>query len=190
MIDEAINVRESVVDVIGQSALSHPKFIPLVSEMILPRVKDSGLSVRKKSITLLGKLCQNDIDDKLITEICVHLSSRLNVNNDEEDSIKDLVIKVFEELWFGNTKKKHLNQSILQIVDVVAKKPVDFKEADKHWLVQMVQKFCKLDSPEKKSSKLKVEKSVFKTMMDLLVSHIVKIDLNDKAEVSIIVIPS
>jgi len=137
-VDSFPSVRESVIDFIGNAMLTMKRFDDFYVKIILERVKDTSKSVRKKSINILGEICSFISDDTVITEVCKTLASRLNHQNKEEDNIKELVLKTFTKLWFDKNTSEKLKISGLQMVDVIGKQAVDFKQYKDHWLYQLI----------------------------------------------------
>jgi hypothetical protein len=123
------------VELVGDVILKNPKYVASYLQLISQRVKDTGVSVRKRSITILGDLLLTEtLDDTQITDVLVSLSSRLTSLTEDSDSIKELVFKVFENLWFS--KKSQGNS--LQIIDVLSQKHINFKEIRNHWFVKLL----------------------------------------------------
>ena len=135
-LDESIKVRENVIELVGDIIVKHSKYIPSYLQLLIQRVKDTGLSVRKRSINILGDLLlTGNLDDTQMTDILVSLSTRLTSISEDSESIKELVYKVFENLWFS---KKGENGNGLQIIDVLSQKQINFKEIRNHWFIKLL----------------------------------------------------
>ncbi|KAL9651304.1 hypothetical protein ABK040_001256 [Willaertia magna] len=167
-IDQSPSVRESVVDLIGNTMITLKKFDDFYIKTILERVKDVGKSVRKKSISLLGEICTLITDDNMITEICKTLANRLIRTNKEEDTVTALVLKTFKKLWFDKNTSEKLKVSGLQMVDVVGKQFVDFKQYKDHWLYQIISMALKSKDDRFKPSMM--------IIIETLLQHIMKLD--------------
>lgn len=61
--------------------------------MISERILDVGLSVRKRVISISNKICTQQPNHPIVTKILLALISRIN---DEEQSIRDMVLKTFK----------------------------------------------------------------------------------------------
>lgn len=75
--------------------------------MISERILDRGVSVRKRVITISQKICQQQPEAPIVTKILVSIASRVS---DEEQSIRDLVVKTFQgkqKRKKETTRKKH-----------------------------------------------------------------------------------
>ncbi|KAK1272735.1 hypothetical protein QJS04_geneDACA008026 [Acorus gramineus] len=95
--DSAISVREAALELVGKHIASHPdvglKYFQKVSE----RIKDTGISVRKRAIRIIRDMCISNANFSEITSAFIEIISRVN---DEESSVQDLVCKTFYEFWF------------------------------------------------------------------------------------------
>ncbi|KAH6830353.1 PHD finger family protein [Perilla frutescens var. hirtella] len=95
--DSAISVREAALELVGKHIASHPDVGLKYFEKVAERIKDTGVSVRKRAIKIIKDMCTSSADFSLSTTACVEIISRIN---DEESSIQDLVCKTFYEFWF------------------------------------------------------------------------------------------
>ena len=138
-VDTSISVREAVIDLVGREmkargfdgSFSYSEYL----KMLLERMKDRGVSVRKRVIKILrdlllqqppsvGEVCPaasytshstppspHQLRPKLGTSsglmaertrtmIFTHLVQRI-VSAQEEESIKDLALSTFEQVWFS-----------------------------------------------------------------------------------------
>ncbi|KAI3452230.1 hypothetical protein Pfo_008895 [Paulownia fortunei] len=95
--DSAISVREAALELVGRHIASHPDVGLKYFEKVAERIKDTGVSVRKRAIRIIKDMCTSSADFSEYTTACVEIISRIN---DEESSIQDLVCKTFYEFWF------------------------------------------------------------------------------------------
>ncbi|XP_042024100.1 sister chromatid cohesion protein SCC2-like isoform X1 [Salvia splendens] len=95
--DSAISVREAALELVGKHIASHPDVGIKYFEKVAERIKDTGVSVRKRAIKIIKDMCTSSIDFSQSTTAFVAIISRIN---DEESSIQDLVCKTFYEFWF------------------------------------------------------------------------------------------
>lgn len=95
--DSAISVREAALELVGRHIASYPDVGLKYFEKVAERVKDTGVSVRKRAIKIIRDMCTSNSDFTDFTNACIHIISRVN---DEESSIQDLVCKTFYEFWF------------------------------------------------------------------------------------------
>eukprot|EP00268_Persea_americana_P023631 TRINITY_DN23182_c0_g1_i2.p1 TRINITY_DN23182_c0_g1~~TRINITY_DN23182_c0_g1_i2.p1 ORF type:complete len:1521 (+),score=307.37 TRINITY_DN23182_c0_g1_i2:209-4771(+) len=95
--DSAISVREAALELVGRHIASHPdvglKYFGKVAE----RIKDTGVSVRKRAIKIIRDMCMSNANFSEFTSACIEIIPRVN---DEEASVQDLVCKTFFEFWF------------------------------------------------------------------------------------------
>ncbi|KAG8384631.1 hypothetical protein BUALT_Bualt04G0138000 [Buddleja alternifolia] len=95
--DSAISAREAALELVGRHIASHPDVGLKYFEKVAERIKDTGISVRKRAIKIIRDMCTSRADFSQYTTACVEIISRIN---DEESSIQDLVCKTFYEFWF------------------------------------------------------------------------------------------
>ncbi|XP_057521747.1 sister chromatid cohesion protein SCC2 isoform X2 [Amaranthus tricolor] len=95
--DSAISVREAALELVGRHIASHPDVGLQYFEKVAERIKDTGLSVRKRAIKIIRDMCTSNADFVGSTHACIEIISRIS---DEESSIQDLVCKTFYEFWF------------------------------------------------------------------------------------------
>ncbi|XP_057769612.1 sister chromatid cohesion protein SCC2 isoform X2 [Salvia miltiorrhiza] len=95
--DSAISVREAALELVGKHIASHPDVGLKYFEKVAERIKDTGVSVRKRAIKIIKDMCTSFTDFSQSTTAFVEIISRIN---DEESSIQDLVCKTFYEFWF------------------------------------------------------------------------------------------
>ncbi|XP_031740791.1 sister chromatid cohesion protein SCC2 isoform X3 [Cucumis sativus] len=95
--DSAISVREAALELVGRHIASHPDLGFKYFEKISERVKDTGVSVRKRAIKIIRDMCTSNANFAEFTRACIEIISRVG---DDESSIQDLVCKTFYEFWF------------------------------------------------------------------------------------------
>ncbi|CAA3017388.1 nipped-B isoform X1 [Olea europaea subsp. europaea] len=105
--DSAISVREAALELVGRHIASHPDVGLKYFEKVAERIKDTGISVRKRAIKIIRDMCTSSSDFSEFTTACVEIISRIN---DEEASVQDLVCKTFYEFWFEehSSSQSHL----------------------------------------------------------------------------------
>ncbi|KAL9259895.1 Sister chromatid cohesion protein SCC2-like protein [Drosera capensis] len=95
--DSAISVREAALELVGRYIASHPDVSLKYFEKVAERVKDTGVSVRKRAIRIIREMCISNANFPEFPRACIDIISRVG---DEESSIQDLVCKTFYEFWF------------------------------------------------------------------------------------------
>ncbi|KHG26754.1 Nipped-B-like protein [Gossypium arboreum] len=95
--DSAISVREAALELVGRHIASHPDVSLKYFEKVAERIKDTGVSVRKRAIKIIRDMCNADPNFSGFTNACIEIISRVS---DDESSIQDLVCKTFYEFWF------------------------------------------------------------------------------------------
>uniref|UniRef100_A0A671YBR7 Nipped-B protein n=1 Tax=Sparus aurata TaxID=8175 RepID=A0A671YBR7_SPAAU len=134
LMDNSTSVREAAVELLGRFVLSRPELIEQYYDMLIERILDTGISVRKRVIKILRDICLEQPDFHKITEMCVKMIRRVN----DEEGIKKLVNETFQKLWFTPTPshdKDALTRKILNITDVV----LACKDSGYDWFEQLLQ---------------------------------------------------
>jgi len=162
-LDSATMVREAAVDLVGKFILHKEELIDKYYEMLLLRILDTGVSVRKRVIKILKDICLEFPDYPKIPEICVKMIRRIN----DEEGIRKLVMEVFQNMWFvpvaekrRSEKEQHLLLTKAQnITDVV----VACKDTGLEWFEQLLQTLFK--PKEDKDDATKVNKEPAKLLI-------------------------
>ncbi|KAJ8557203.1 hypothetical protein K7X08_002828 [Anisodus acutangulus] len=95
--DSAISAREAALELVGRHIASYPDVGLKYFEKLAERIKDTGVSVRKRAIKIIRDMCTSNSNFSEFSTACVEIISRVN---DEESSVQDLVCKTFYEFWF------------------------------------------------------------------------------------------
>ncbi|CAH9092561.1 unnamed protein product [Cuscuta epithymum] len=131
--DSAISVREAALELVGRYIASHPdvglKYFVKVAE----KVKDNGVSVRKRAIKIIRDMCCSNSNFTEFSNACIEIISRVN---DDESSVQDLVCKTFYDFWFDESSGSHsqyfgdgssvpieVSKKTEQIVDMMRRMP-------------------------------------------------------------------
>ncbi|KAJ0232572.1 Sister chromatid cohesion protein SCC2 [Hirschfeldia incana] len=102
--DSAISVREAALELVGRHIASHPDVGSKYFEKVAERIKDTGVSVRKRAIRIIRDMCTSNPNFSEFTSACAEILSRIS---DDESSIQDLVCKTFYEFWFEEPPGHH-----------------------------------------------------------------------------------
>uniref|UniRef100_A0A6P7EZ04 Nipped-B protein n=1 Tax=Diabrotica virgifera virgifera TaxID=50390 RepID=A0A6P7EZ04_DIAVI len=114
-VDPSSSVREAVIDLLAKFILDKPELITKYYEMISARILDTGISIRKRVIKILNDICLDYPDFEKNTEICVKIIRRIN----DEESVKELVLKMFQNMWFTCASGSKLFKKVTSIIDIV-----------------------------------------------------------------------
>ena len=98
VLDEAKSVREATLDLVGRYIIKDPALAAQYIGVLKERLKDAGVSVRKRVIKILRQLLE--LDNRFKVEICTGFVERIADIN-EEDSIKELILQTFETVIFN-----------------------------------------------------------------------------------------
>ncbi|XP_041825130.1 nipped-B-like protein B [Melanotaenia boesemani] len=165
LMDNSTSVREAAVELLGRFVLSRPELIEQYYDMLIERILDTGISVRKRVIKILRDICLEHPDFHKITEMCVKMIRRVN----DEEGIKKLVNETFQKLWFSPTPshdKDAMTRKILNITDVV----LACKDSGYDWFEQLLQNLLKSEE----NASYKPTKKACIQLVDNLVEHILK----------------
>uniref|UniRef100_A0A8C5BM74 Nipped-B protein n=1 Tax=Gadus morhua TaxID=8049 RepID=A0A8C5BM74_GADMO len=134
LMDNSTSVREAAVELLGRFVLSRPQLTEQYYDMLIERILDTGISVRKRVIKILRDICLEQPTFNKVTEMCVRMIRRVN----DEEGIKKLVNETFQKLWFTPTPahdKEAMTRKILNITDVVDA----CKDTGYDWFEQLLQ---------------------------------------------------
>lgn len=76
--DKASSVRERAIELIGKFVAIEPTLIGEYCEQLLERTLDQGVSVRKRVISVLSHICQQQPDLPEVPQICLRVLRRIN----------------------------------------------------------------------------------------------------------------
>ncbi|XP_063962379.1 nipped-B-like protein A isoform X1 [Lytechinus pictus] len=172
--DQSTSVREAAVELVGRFVLMQPELTDQYYEMLIERILDTGISVRKRVIKTLRDICIDQPEFTKIPEICVRIIRRVN----DEEGIKKLVNETFQKMWFTpmpNQNKNLLLQRALNIIEVVAAS----KDTGYDWLEQLLTNLLK---GEEDAHYKPVQKACVQ-VTDCLVEHVLRLE-RGSAEVS------
>ncbi|KAK6494364.1 nipped-B-like protein [Huso huso] len=165
LMDNSTSVREAAVELLGRFVLSRPQLTEQYYDMLIERILDTGISVRKRVIKILRDICLEQPTFSKVTEMCVKMIRRVN----DEEGIKKLVNETFQKLWFTPTPshdKDAMTRKILNITDVVAA----CKDTGYDWFEQLLQNLLKSEE----DASYKPAKKACVQLVDNLVEHILK----------------
>ncbi|XP_075875684.1 nipped-B-like protein A isoform X1 [Nelusetta ayraudi] len=165
LMDNSTSVREAAVELLGKFVLSRPQLTEQYYDMLVERILDTGISVRKRVIKILRDICLEQPAFSKITEMCVRMIRRVN----DEEGIKKLVNETFQKLWFTPTPahdKETMTRKILNITDVVAA----CRDTGYDWFEQLLQNLLKSEE----DASYKPAKKACVQLVDNLVEHILK----------------
>lgn len=84
LLDTSTSVREAAVDLLGRFLSCRPELTAQYYPMLAERIRDKGVSVRKRVIRILRDICLEQPDFPRVAEICVKMIRRVN----DEEGIK------------------------------------------------------------------------------------------------------
>ncbi|XP_044741697.1 nipped-B-like protein A [Chrysoperla carnea] len=179
LLDISTSVREAAVDLVGKFVLSRPELIDKYYNMLLARILDTGVSVRKRVIKILKDICIECPQFHKIPEICVKMIRRVN----DEEGIKKLVMEVFQNMWFTPTPERQafdsdiLLRKVMNIIDVVASS----KDMGMEWFEMLLISLFKPREDKDDSTKVVSEppKSLLtacRQIVDCLIENVLRLE--------------
>lgn len=165
LMDSSTSVREAAVELLGRFVLCRPQLTEQYYDMLIKRILDTGISVRKRVIKILRDICLEQPAFSKVTEMCVKMIRRVN----DEEGIKKLVNETFQKLWFTPTPgndAETMNRKILNISDVVAA----CQDSGYDWFEQLLQNLLKSEE----ESGYKPTRKACVQLVDNLVDYILR----------------
>ena len=98
LLDTSISVRSASVELLGKFIFKQFSLLPIYFPHLLGRLLDTGLSVRKQVVKTFARICVKKREGVIVEDILQHLLARLK----EEKSVKKIILKTFELLWFSS----------------------------------------------------------------------------------------
>lgn len=95
-LDKQISVREAAVDIVGRFVMLRPDLTEQYYNVFSVRLKDTGVSVRKRVVKVFRDICVQQPDFPKVQNICSALLHRVH-----DHQVKDLVMKCFQDIWFA-----------------------------------------------------------------------------------------
>ena len=125
MCDMSSMVRESTVELVGRSLQQRPELATEFYDILCERMLDTSVAVRKRVIRIL-KDSIHKMPPSIHTELCVKLVGRIQ----EEKSVQQLIVGMFQELWFSplspggdREEERRRAQSICNVVFTLEEPP-------------------------------------------------------------------
>lgn len=163
-LDISVSVRQAIIDLVGNYILFQPNFISQYYEMIVDRIADTGISVRKRVIKILQNICLKDPNSEIVIHICSKLASRIN----DEESIRTIVLRTFQDLWFNNSSKKSQTSSIsIKLKQIYA---VTSSTNSHQWFVDLIKSLLENDkakNPKVRNIVNKMCNQIIESMIEL-----------------------
>ncbi|TMS34199.1 hypothetical protein L596_001836 [Steinernema carpocapsae] len=111
-------VREATIELIGKYLSQHPELFSKYYRIIVDRIRDTGVAVRKRVIRTLRELCEKDPSHERVPEMLCQIIRRIA----DEDSVKKLALESLQTFWFTPYSERNfqlLNQKLASMCEVV-----------------------------------------------------------------------
>ncbi|KAJ2454142.1 Sister chromatid cohesion protein 2 [Coemansia sp. RSA 2336] len=99
--DSSPQVREAAIDLIGKHISHNRELTDQYYEFISVRVLDKGPSVRRRVMRILADIYASSEKTEQLVDIGVRLLQR---TSDDERSIRELALKMLQDLWFSYSR--------------------------------------------------------------------------------------
>ncbi|GKF93620.1 sister chromatid cohesion protein SCC2 isoform X1, partial [Tanacetum coccineum] len=76
--DSAISVREAALELVGRYIASHSNVAPRYYGKVAERVKDTGVSVRKRAIKIIRDMCTSNANFLEFNSACIEIIAMKN----------------------------------------------------------------------------------------------------------------
>ncbi|CAI5442496.1 unnamed protein product [Caenorhabditis angaria] len=117
MMDSHAQVREASIELLGKFLLVKEEFIIQYYPMLVERILDSGIAVRKRVIRIMREICEKFPRYENIPEMLSKMIRRVN----DEEGVKKLVHETFSTLWFQPIDERTSNDAISTKVMVMSR---------------------------------------------------------------------
>ncbi|VDK74707.1 unnamed protein product [Litomosoides sigmodontis] len=108
MMDPNAAVREATIDLIGKYLIAKPEYVPQYYPLLIERIKDSGVAVRKRIIRILREICEKQPDYEKVPEVLARIVRRIS----DEEGVKKLTIDTMQSLLFQPARERDSIQLI------------------------------------------------------------------------------
>ncbi|KAL3916072.1 MAG: hypothetical protein SGILL_005346, partial [Bacillariaceae sp.] len=99
--DASISVRDAAVSLVGSYVVQSPEVANAFHPAFMMGLNDSGVSVRKRTVTVLHSILCNNPKYEGRAEAC-SMMLRLAADPKEDDSVRDLIHNLFAKIWLEN----------------------------------------------------------------------------------------
>uniref|UniRef100_A0A0N4V606 Nipped-B protein n=1 Tax=Enterobius vermicularis TaxID=51028 RepID=A0A0N4V606_ENTVE len=120
MRDANAAVREATIELVGKYVILNPEFIPQYYPILIERIKDLGVAVRKRVIRIMRDLYEKQPEFEKIPEMLSAVVRRIS----DEESVKKLAIETFQTMWFQPVRERDdvsIVKKVMIITDMVQK---------------------------------------------------------------------
>jgi cohesin loading factor subunit SCC2 len=126
-------------------------------------------------VKIFRDICISQPNFVRVPDICSRLLRRVN----DEESIRKLVLEIFQQIWFTPTRNQYdTRQRVQTIIDVL----IDAQKQSNTWLENLVKEFLHTNDKQSNDDKKRIQehrKDVLKAIKDIineLVESILKIE--------------
>ncbi|KHN74356.1 Nipped-B-like protein pqn-85 [Toxocara canis] len=164
MMDSNAAVREATIELVGKYVIAKPDVLPQYYEILIERVKDSGVAVRKRVIRIMREMCEKQPDFEKVPEMLSRIVRRIT----DEEGVKKLTVETFQALWFQPTRERDSATLIRKVMSMTEMVQICVKENSVEFFEQLLN--CLLKSGDR------ILLSASRQMVDTLVDNVLTLD--------------
>uniref|UniRef100_A0A915BWJ3 Nipped-B protein n=2 Tax=Parascaris univalens TaxID=6257 RepID=A0A915BWJ3_PARUN len=134
MMDQNAAVREATIELVGKYVIAKPDVLPQYYEILIERVKDSGVAVRKRVIRIMREMCEKQPNFEKIPEMLSRIVRRIS----DEEGVKKLTVETFQTLWFQPTRERDSVTLVRKVMSMTEMVQICVKENSVEFFEQLL----------------------------------------------------
>lgn len=116
-VDRSSAVRETALNLVGKFLEAHPRLLAEYYDAISARILDAGVNVRKSVIKIFRHILLSNPGFEKNVDVFLKIIRRVK----DEDSIKKLIVEIFQESWFSPCRDARKLEEKVKIIMAVVK---------------------------------------------------------------------
>ncbi|VDK72975.1 unnamed protein product, partial [Onchocerca ochengi] len=143
MMDPNAAVREATIELIGKYLIAKPEYVPQYYPLLIERIKDCGVAVRKRIIRIFREICEKQSDYEKVPEMLARIVRRIS----DEEGVKKLTIDTMQSLLFQPAREHNSIQLInkLRVMTLTDMVQICVKENTLDFFEQLLNSLLKSD---------------------------------------------
>ncbi|VDN18920.1 unnamed protein product [Gongylonema pulchrum] len=114
MLDPNAAVREATIELIGKYLIAKPDYVPQYYPILIQRIMDSGVAVRKRVIRIMREICEQIPSYEKVPEILVAVIGRIS----DEEGVRKLAVETLQILLFQPVRERDCAQLVNKVLTV------------------------------------------------------------------------
>ncbi|VDN17750.1 unnamed protein product, partial [Gongylonema pulchrum] len=111
MLDPNAAVREATIELIGKYLIAKPDYVPQYYPILIQRIMDSGVAVRKRVIRIMREICEQIPSYEKVPEILVAVIGRIS----DEEGVRKLAVETLQILLFQPVRERDCAQLVNKV---------------------------------------------------------------------------